>query len=69
MRHDALRNVEAKLMEKVCKDVQIEPVLLPVNPEELREGTNSAPNARLDISSRGAYSEGEKNFFDLSDTF
>ena len=65
MRHDALRNVEAKLMEKVCRDVQIEPVLLPVNPDVLREGTNSAPNARLDISSRGTFSEGEKNFFDL----
>ena len=65
MRHDSLRNVEGKLMEKVCKDVQIEPGLLPANPDELREGTNCAPNARLDLSARGLWSEGEKNFYDL----
>ncbi len=65
MRHDAIRNVEAKLMEKVCKDVQIEPMLLPCNPDEMTEGTNCAPNARLDFSGRGLFSDGEKVFTDV----
>ena len=65
MRHDALRNAEAKLMEKVCKDVQIEPGLLPVNPDHFSERTNISPNARLDISARGVYGDGDKTFFDV----
>ena len=65
MRHDALRNAEAKLMEKVCKDVQIEPRLLPVNPDHFSERTNTSPNARLDISARGVYGDGDKTFFDV----
>ena len=65
MRHDAIRDVEAKLMQKVCRDVVTEPVLLPVNPAELRPGTNSAQNARLDLSARDLWSGGEKNFYDV----
>ena len=65
MRHNALRNVEASLMREVCRDVQVEPVLLPVNEEELRAQTNNAPSARLDVSARGVWNEGEKTFFDV----
>ena len=65
MRHNILRNVEANLMKEVCRDVQIEPTLLPTNAEELRQQTNNAPGARLDVSARGVWSEGEKTFFDI----
>ena len=34
MRHNTIRNIEAKLMENVAKDVQIEPKLLPVKDSE-----------------------------------
>ena len=30
MRHNVLRNTEAHLMKEVCRDVQIEPTLLPI---------------------------------------
>lgn len=65
MRHDAIRDVEAKLLKKVCKDVVIEPMLLPCNPAELRPGTNSTQNARLDVSARDVWSQGEKTYTDV----
>ena len=65
MRHDAVRNVEASLMREVCKDVQVEPVLLPANKEELSLRTISGPSARLDIAARGVWSNNEKTFFDV----
>ena len=33
MRHNAVRDVEAKLMQKVCSDVKTEPVLIPTDAE------------------------------------
>ena len=65
MRHNVLRNTEAHLMKEVCRDVQIEPTLLPINAEELRAQTNNAPGARLDVSARGVWNEAEKTFFDV----
>ena len=59
MRHNALRNTEGILMREVCKDVQIEPVLIPTE-TDLQNGTNMAERARLDISARGIFSQ---NFF------
>ena len=46
----------ANLMKEAgCSDVQIEPPLLLVNPNDFR--------ARLDISARGLQSAFERNFF------
>ena len=36
MRHNVLRNIEAKLMEKVCHDVRIEPALIPTADETIK---------------------------------
>ena len=55
MRHNVLRDVEAKLLEKVCCDVRVEPALIETN----------APNERPDISARGVWSRYEKTFFDV----
>ena len=63
MRHNALRDAEAKLMQEVCADVRIEPELIPTN-EELIVG-NTAPKARLDVSARGLWSKYERTFFDV----
>ncbi len=68
MRHNAIRDVEASMMREVCKDVQIEPMLLPANEEELQPRTISGPGARLDCVARGVYSDGEKTFFDVNVT-
>ena len=68
MRHNAVRDVEASLMREVCKDVQVEPMLLPTNEEELLPRTISGPGARLDLSARGVHSDCEKTFFDVNVT-
>ena len=64
MRHNALRDTEATLMKEVCRDVQIEPTLLPTS-NELRNGTIISERARLDISARGLHGQNEKTFFDV----
>lgn len=63
MRHNALRDTEAKVMSEVCSDVHIEPMLLPTTQEQVR-GT-AAPQARCDVSARGVWSRYEKTFFDI----
>jgi hypothetical protein len=55
MRHNALRDTEAKIMEQVCTDVRVEPALLETD----------APNVRPDVSARGVWSRYEKTFFDV----
>ena len=51
-RHNVLRNLEAKLLENVCKDVKIEPALLPTS--NVIKG-NKSEGARLDISAVGFF--------------
>ena len=66
MRHNQIRDLEAILMSEVCKDVQREPPLLPLSGEmfDLRS-TNTASEARLDISARGIWNTVDKTFFDV----
>ena len=56
MRHNALRDTEAKIMENVCKDVRTEPSLL-----EIEDRANERP----DVSARGVWSQYERSFFDV----
>ena len=63
MRHNSLRNLEAKILSEVCTDVQIEPMLIPTETEQVRG--NGATQARLDISARGVWSQYERTFFDV----
>ena len=53
MRHNELRDLEAELLNTVCKDVQIEPVLQNITGELLNPGANKSTDARLDIHARG----------------
>ena len=62
MRHNILRDIEGRLLEKVCKDLQIETELLPSNNEI---SGNTAEKARLDISASGVWAIQEKTFFDI----
>ena len=62
MRHNALRNTEAAIMREVCKDVAIEPGLIPTVAEMTR---NAEDGARLDIAARGVWSTYERTFFDV----
>ena len=64
MRHNNLRDVEASLLREVCKDVRVEPDLLPIG----QSGTKSkktAAKARLDVSAVGIWSACERTFLDV----
>ena len=66
MRHNALRDSTANLLrDSGCKDVQIEPELLPVDPKKFSKRTNTQPGARLDVSARGVWSQFERSFYDI----
>ena len=55
MRHNALGDAEARIMQKVCSDVRVEPGLLETD----------AGNDRPDLSARGVWSKYERTFFDV----
>ena len=62
MRHNVLRDTEARMMEKVFGDVQVKPELFPAGPQTLG---NYAEKAALDVSARGVWVVQEKTFFDI----
>ena len=64
MRHNNIRDFEAKLLREVCKDVKVEPILMPVGITGT-ESTNNAEKARLDVSAVGVWSSMERTFLDV----
>lgn len=64
MRHNHIRDLEAELMKEVCKDVRIEPELLPLDTDIINNG-NIAEKARLDVSGNGVWGPFEKTFLDI----
>ena len=64
MRHNNIRDFEATLLREVCRDVKIEPMLLPVGNSESRS-SNQAERARLDVSAVGIWSTMERTFLDV----
>jgi len=52
-------------MRKVCRDVQTEVTLLPVNENDYERKVNTADNARLEISAKELWNSCEKTFFDI----
>ncbi|CAB4021726.1 Hypothetical predicted protein, partial [Paramuricea clavata] len=65
MRHNELRDLEAELLNIVCSEVQVEPVLQDISGEQLNGGSNRAPDARLDIRGRGFWESQRSAFFDV----
>ena len=64
-RHDNVRNAIAEYLRAIgCKDVKIEPPLIPIESEKFQKG-NNADKARLDVSARGLWSTFEKTFVDV----
>ena len=53
------------MLNLVCQDVEIEPVLQEITGESLARGANTAPDARLDIYARGFWSRNGSIFFDV----
>ena len=60
MRHNNIRDMVATLLKEVCRDVKIEPELLP-----LGRGEENQEKARLDVSAVGVWSAMERTFFDV----
>ena len=66
LRHNSLRDLTAKMLDEVCKDVRVEPILNVLTGETLSEPTaNRGDEARLDISARNVWVTGQKAFFDI----
>ena len=64
MRHDRIRDLETEIMQEVCSDVRIEPELMPLDNNLMRNG-NNAENARLDVSGIGVWGPFERKFLDI----
>ena len=64
-RHNRLRDTIASVLEKICNEVVVEPMLQPCTGESLRKGTCLEDGARLDIAARGLWSPMEMAFFDV----
>ena len=64
MRHNNIRDLEANMLREVCKDVKVEPELLPIGNADTGS-SNVADKARLDISAVGVWSAMERTFFDV----
>ena len=65
-RHDNLRDLFTNLLTKVCKDVQVEPHLLPVTNETFEHRTaNTSSEARLDVKANGFWQRNQTAFFDI----
>ena len=67
LRHNQIRDLEVHWLSTVCKDVQAEPKLLPLNGEQFQNRTAVVANdARADINNaRGVWSGMDKTFFDV----
>ena len=65
-RHDNLRDLLTHLLSKVCKDVEVEPHLLPITTEVMNLRTaNTSEEARLDIKAKGFWQRSQTAFFDI----
>ena len=52
-RHDNIKNLEAKMLQTVCNDVEVEPQLQPVTSGNYQRSANTSDEARPDIRARG----------------
>ena len=64
MRHNNIRDFEATLLKEVCRDVKIEPMLMPLGVTGT-ESANDKEKARLDVSAVGVWSSMERTFLDV----
>ncbi len=64
MRHNRIRDVEASILRDICKDVRVEPELLPIGDIPV-DCINKSDKARLDVSAVGVNSPMERSMYDI----
>ena len=64
-RHDNVRNAIAEYLRQICKDVTIEPHLIPIESIKFQQKGNNADKARLDVAARGLWSTFERTLADV----
>ena len=65
-RHNIVRDTIAEILKEMCKDVKVEPELIPIDSDHnFSSSENLAEKARLDVSCVGLWSPLEKNFMDV----
>ena len=64
MRHNSLVSLMKLLVSTGCRDVVTEPLLLPTAGVTLPPGSNTADNARADVSARSIWNPFERAFLD-----
>ena len=64
MRHNRVRDLEASILRDVCKNVKVEPELMPLG-NSSTTSSNVAEKARLDVSAVGIWSPMERTFLDV----
>ena len=67
MRNNKVRDVTARLLSEVCKDVELEPSLLTLNGKEQTMSNAAKKNdeVRLDLCARSFWVSGQKAFIDV----
>ena len=66
LRHNEIRDITASVLNEVCKDVELEPLLIPLNGETFKNKSSiKGDEARLDISANGFWIRGQKAFLDI----
>ena len=66
IRHNEVRDITAELLTETYSDVAIEPILRPLDGEHFQKKTAiREEEARLDISARGFWRQGERAFFEF----
>jgi hypothetical protein len=65
MRHNRIRDLEASILRDICKDVKVEPALLPIGNPTTTTSSNKSEGARLDVSAVGIWNPMERTFLDV----
>ena len=66
LRHNHLRNITCNLLNQICNDVSVEPMLHELTGEEFTEKSSiKTSEARLDVKARGFWQAGQLAFFDI----
>ena len=66
LRHSRLRGITVALLQEVCHDVAIKPILQPVSNNNMVPSTaNTNDGVRLAVSARSSWTTGQKAFFDV----